>query len=75
VTIGSFLALAVVLATAVTTPTAEDDVQGLLHTLGIQSPPGELAAPSFALPDTKGSPVRLSEYRGRTVMLYFWTTY
>jgi peroxiredoxin len=31
-------------------------------------------APDFALPDESGKQVRLSEFRGKTVVLNFWTT-
>lgn len=71
--VGALLVLAVLAAPAA--PTAQDDVGGLLQALGIQTTSGQLMARSFALPDMKGSPVRLNEHRGRTVMLYFWTTY
>jgi peroxiredoxin Q/BCP len=33
--------------------------------------PGDLA-PDFALPDQHGNPVSLSDYRGQTVVLYFY---
>lgn len=32
------------------------------------------AAPDFELPDGDGKPVRLSSFRGKTVILNFWTT-
>ncbi len=31
-------------------------------------------APDFALPDADGNQVKLSQYRGKTVVLNFWTT-
>src|SRR5688500_1699110 len=31
-------------------------------------------APDFALPDADGKQVRLSQFRGKTVVLNFWTT-
>jgi peroxiredoxin len=31
-------------------------------------------APDFTLPDTEGNQVRLSQFRGKTVILNFWTT-
>lgn len=31
-------------------------------------------APDFTLPDTDGNQVRLSQFRGKTVVLNFWTT-
>jgi len=33
------------------------------------------AAPVFALPDVSGRTVRLEDYQGRTLMLYFWATW
>lgn len=33
------------------------------------------AAPAFSLHDSKGAPVRLSQYRGKVVLLDFWATY
>jgi len=53
----------------------EDDVRSLLETLGIQVPSRMAAAPAFALPDVSGRTVRLVDYQGRTLMLYFWTTW
>jgi peroxiredoxin len=32
-------------------------------------------APAFALTDVSGSPIKLSDYRGRVVLLDFWATY
>jgi peroxiredoxin len=32
------------------------------------------SAPDFTLPDADGKPVKLSQYRGKTVILNFWTT-
>jgi hypothetical protein len=53
----------------------EDDVRSLLETLGIQVPSRMAAAPAFALPDVSGRTVRLEDYQGRTLMLYFWATW
>lgn len=35
----------------------------------------EQAAPDFELPDLNGVPVRLSSFRGKTVVLDFWATW
>jgi peroxiredoxin len=37
--------------------------------------PGKVAAPDFELIDTDGNTHRLSDYRGKTVIINFWTTW
>ena len=37
--------------------------------------PGKVPAPDFALEDTEGKLHRLSDYRGKTVIINFWTTW
>ena len=37
--------------------------------------PGKIVAPDFALQDTNGKTHRLSDYRGRPVIINFWTTW
>jgi cytochrome oxidase Cu insertion factor (SCO1/SenC/PrrC family) len=32
-------------------------------------------APTFALPDVEGRTVTLEDYRGRALLLFFWTTW
>lgn len=36
---------------------------------------GRIEAPSFSLPDLTGRSVRLKDFRGRVVLLYFWATW
>jgi hypothetical protein len=74
VVIGS-LVVAMGLLLVLAARAGEDDVRSLLETLGIQVPPREVAAPAFALPDVTARTVRLADYQGRTLMLYFWTTW
>lgn len=56
-------------------PAAEKDVRPLLEALWIDIPAQSVLAPPFSLPDLNGTPVRLADLRGRSVMLYFWTTW
>ena len=37
--------------------------------------PGNITAPDFALQDTEGKIHRLSDYRGKPVIINFWTTW
>jgi peroxiredoxin len=37
--------------------------------------PGKVMAPDFSLQDTNGKTHRLSDYRGRPVIINFWTTW
>jgi peroxiredoxin len=37
--------------------------------------PGRVPAPDFALEDTEGRVHRLADYRGKTVIINFWTTW
>jgi hypothetical protein len=47
----------------------------LLETLGLARPKARLEAPAFDLPRLDGRSVRLSEFRNRVVLLYFWATW
>lgn len=42
---------------------------------GLSAIPGKVMAPDFELVDTEGRTHRLSDYRGRTVIINFWTTW
>jgi cytochrome oxidase Cu insertion factor (SCO1/SenC/PrrC family) len=72
--IGSLWLVAALLAPA-TSLAVSEDVRSLLRELSIQVPSREVGAPPFVLPDVKGASVRLADYKGRAVMIYFWTTY
>ena len=37
--------------------------------------PGRVMAPDFSLPDTSGTIHKLSDYRGKVVIINFWTTW
>ena len=62
--------LAVLVAVAPATAAAPDFAA---LTLEPYEPPKP--APAFALPDLDGRTARLEDYRGRVVLLFFWTTY
>lgn len=72
--IGS-LGLAAALGAPATSLAVSEEVRSVLRDLFIQVPSREVGAPPFVLPDVKGASVRLSDYEGRAVMIYFWTTY
>lgn len=50
-------------------------LQQSITALGLTEIPGDRAAPAIRLPDLKGQTVSLEDYRGKVVMLYFWTTW
>ena len=53
---------------------AVNPVDLLLKSIGL-SKPAMTSAPDFNLLDTNGSPVGLSAYRGKLVLLNFWATW
>jgi thiol-disulfide isomerase/thioredoxin len=53
---------------------AGPSVAELLKSIGLSKPPMS-SAPDFNLLDTSGSPVGLSAYRGKLVLLNFWATW
>lgn len=51
-------------------------VAGAVHAeQALTAIPGGVVAPDFALMDTEGNRHRLSDYRGRPVIINFWTTW
>ena len=69
------LAAVAIFVVPISSPAAEEEVRTLLRELWIQMPAREAGAPLFSLPDANGAPVRLADFKGRPLMLYFWTTY
>jgi hypothetical protein len=47
----------------------------LLDALQLARPTGRLEAPGFVVPSLDSRAVRLSDLRGRVVLLYFWATW
>ena len=64
-------AVLAVLAAAVPATAAAPDFAALA--LQAYEPPKP--APPFALPDLDGRTARLEDYRGKVLLLFFWTTY
>ena len=43
--------------------------------LGVHRYEPPIPAPAFALPDLNGKTVHLADFRGKVVVVYFWTTW
>ena len=54
---------------------ADEETRRLLQAFFVDTPMAPVAAPQFALPQSNGPAVRLSDFQGRMVMLYFWATW
>ncbi len=49
--------------------------QDLMSSMGISKFKEKIKAPDFALKDLKGKKIRLSNLRGKVVLVNFWTTW
>jgi peroxiredoxin len=54
---------------------AQASRQASANDLALAELPGSVAAPEFALPDLSGKLQRLSEFRGRPVLVNFWAVW
>lgn len=70
-----FLTVAALFLVPVTSIAVGEEIGRLLQELGVQVPSRAMSAPPFSLSDANGAQVRLGDYKGRAVMMYFWTTY
>jgi len=69
--LSAFLGLAFVLPPA---DAATGEIDELMASLGLGQPRSEVLAPDFALPNLNGRTTRLSDYRGKLVLLNFMDT-
>jgi hypothetical protein len=68
------VAALVILGLMMAAPTPGAGPEALFAELGVQRLAEPSLAPALALPDLGGRTVRLSDYRGRIVLLGFFTT-
>lgn len=61
--------------TAPPSDTAQVEWRGDAFREALQPFPGEPLAPALALPDLQGRHIALSDYRGKLVLVNFWTTW
>ena len=54
---------------------AQDDVRKVLRDMQVTVPKQALLAPDFMLKSVTGRAMRLSEFRGRPILLHFWATF
>ncbi len=55
--------------------TSETNMTALMKSMNIQLLPEPVTAPDFSLFSMAGEKVKLSEHRGKVVLLSFWTTW
>jgi cytochrome oxidase Cu insertion factor (SCO1/SenC/PrrC family) len=67
----SVVAAAAVVTLVVTAAVAAPDFAALK----VQPYEPPKAAPEFSLPDLDGKTVRLEDFRGKTLLLFFWATW
>lgn len=69
---GSVLAAALWATVAAAQPAA---APAAWEKMGVQAYESPKPAPAFALPALDGRTVRLEDYRGKAVLLFFWATW
>jgi len=68
------IAALVIVGSVVALPGPGAGTEALFAELGVERRTEPVPAPPLALPDLGGRTVRLSDYRGRVVLLGFFTT-
>jgi cytochrome oxidase Cu insertion factor (SCO1/SenC/PrrC family) len=69
---GSVIAAALWATVAAAQPTA---APAAWKKMGVQAYESPKPAPAFSLPTLDGRTVRLEDYRGKAVLLFFWATW
>lgn len=69
---GSVIAAALLATVAAAQPTA---APAAWEKMGVQAYESPKPAPAFALPALDGRTVRVEDYRGKALLLFFWATW